>query len=101
MYLKLAVDIIAALFAVFGIYSAVRLMAQKLFGSDKIFLCVEIKSAKEAENADILVREALSAFLMTSSCRVAMLVPTELVGNEDILRAIDVYGVECYTVDEK
>ena len=99
MYLRLALEITAALFAVFGLYSAVRLMAQKLFGSDKIFLCVEIKSREDAENADILVREALSAFLVTSSCRVAILVPQALADNEDIRRVVDIYGVERYVVD--
>ena len=37
MYLKIAVEMIAALLAVFGLYSAVRLLMQKLFGAKKYF----------------------------------------------------------------
>ena len=96
MYLRLVLEVTAALFAVFGIYSAVRLAVQKLLGSDKIFLCVEIKNQEDAENADILVREALSAFLVTSSCRVAIIVSPELAANAEVERVIEIYGVECY-----
>ena len=101
MYLRLAVDIIAALFAVFGLYSAVRLLAQKIFGSDRLFLCVEIKDKEDAENADILVREALSAFLLTSSCRVVMLVRAELADDVEVERVRQIYGVECYVVEDE
>ncbi|MBO5416348.1 MAG: hypothetical protein J6A83_06940 [Clostridia bacterium] len=101
MYLRATVEIIAALFAVFGLYSAVRLITQKLFGSEKIFLVVEIKERADAENAYMLIREAMSAFLVTSSCRVAVIVSPELSENETLLRAVELWGVEYYIAEKE
>ncbi|MBQ7384112.1 MAG: hypothetical protein IJV72_04900 [Clostridia bacterium] len=100
MYLKIAVEMIAALLAVFGLYSAVRLLMQKLFGSEKIFLTVEIKSREDAKNADMLIREAMSAFLVTSSCRVAALISSELAADAELIETLGLWGVECYIAEE-
>ncbi|MBQ8141458.1 MAG: hypothetical protein IJ038_07180 [Clostridia bacterium] len=98
MYIKIAIEVIAALFAVFGFYSAVRLLAQKIFADDNIFLAVEIKDETAAENAEVLIREALGYFLAAGSPRVAVLVSEELCDDRlmDIVRK---YGAECYLID--
>ncbi len=99
--MRLAIEIIAALFAVFGVYCATRLAAQKIFGTENIILAVTLKDKNDAIDAEMLIREALGSFLVTSSCRVAVLLTEELATDTDLMSAIRKYGAEYYIVDMK
>lgn len=98
MYLRIVLEIIAAMFAVFGFYSAVRLFANKFFGDDNIIISVHIKNREDAENAETLIREALGSFLLTSSCRVAVLADRCLEQDEALMGVFRKYGVEYYFI---
>lgn len=98
MYFKVAVEIILAAFSVFGLYTAVRILAQKIFGDKNIILAVVFKSEKDIENAEMIIREAIGNFLATSSCRVAALVSEEFSNDEELLCVIRKYGLEYFVI---
>lgn len=98
MYFKVAIEVILAAFSVFGLYTAVRILAQKVFGDKNIILAVVFESKKEAENAEMLIREAIGNFLATSSCRVAALVSEEFSNDEELMRIIRKYGLEYFII---
>ncbi len=98
MYFKVAIEVILAAFAVFGLYTAARILAQKIFGDKNIILAVVFKSKKDVENAEMLIREALGNFLATSSCRVAALVGEEFSNDEELISIISKYGVEYFII---
>ena len=98
MYFKVAVEIILAAFSVFGLYTAVRILAQKIFGDKNIILAVVFKSEKDIENAEMIIREAIGNFLATSSCRVAALVSEEFSNDEGLLCVIRKYGLEYFVI---
>lgn len=100
MYFRIAAEVVLALFAVFGLYSAARLTVQKLFGDKRIFLAVEILTESDARLAEGLIREALGTYYITASSRIAVIVRKELLDGEELVRIIDKYGVECYIIDD-
>ena len=98
MYFKLAIEILLAAFAVFGIYTAARILVSKIFGDKNIILAVVFKTQKEIDDAEILIREALGNFLATSSCRVAALVSEEFSNDRELMRVIGKYGLEYFII---
>ena len=48
----------------------------------------------------MLIREAMSAFLVTSSCRVAALISSELAADAELIETLGLWGVECYIAEE-
>ena len=99
MYIvRVALEVVLALFAVFGLYSAVVLLAQKLFGDKRIVLTVVFKEKKDTRDAETLIREAMGNFLLTSSCRVAALVAEEFSTDEELIGVFRKYGVEYYII---
>ena len=99
MYFRIAAEVVLALFAVFGLYSAVRLLAQKLFGDKRIFLAVEILTEDDARIAEGLIREALGTYYITASSRLAVIVSEKLSNDEELMDIIELYGAECYIID--
>ena len=100
MYFRIAAEVVLALFAVFGLYSAVRLLVQKLFGDKRIFLAVEILTKEDARLAEGLIREALGTYFITASDRLAVIVSKELSEDAELIGIIDLYGAECYIIDD-
>ena len=68
-YLKTALEIIVAFFAVIGLYFSVRILLQKFFGTRKLVLTLEILTEADARDSEMLIREALSGFWLISSGR--------------------------------
>ena len=99
MYFKIAAEVVLALFSVFGLYSAVRLLVQKLFGDKRIFLVVEILTKEDARIAEGLIREALGTYYITASSRLGVVITEELSNSEELAKIIDRYGAECYIID--
>ena len=99
MYVFRAVlELILAIFAVFGLYSAVRLLMQKLFGDKRIMYAIAFMNKKDTEEAEMLIREAMENFLLTSSCRVAALVAEEFSSDSELISIFRKYGVEYYFI---
>ena len=100
MYVRVAIEVIVALFAVFGFYSAVKLLAQRIVSAENIILAVEIKTDEDVLNAEMLIREALGSFLLTSSSSIAVLVYERLCSAE-LISVVEKYGVQMYIVDSE
>jgi hypothetical protein len=94
----IAAEVILAIFAVFGVYSAARLIMQKFFSDKRIFLAIEIKTKDDVLIAEGLIKEALGIYYLTASERIAVLVAKELSEEETVLAAIERYGVEYYII---
>lgn len=100
MYLKTALEIIVAMLAVFGFYSIVRLIVQKIFVQRNFLLAIEILDPDDVSNAEMYLREVFSHYMTIGAERVALIVPENLMDDDEILRVIDAYGVECYVINE-
>ena len=96
--LRAALELILAIFAVFGLYSAVRLLMQKLFGDDRIICTIALRNKRDTEEAEMLIREAMGNFLLTSSCRVAVIVAEEFSSDQELISIFRKYGVEYYFI---
>ena len=53
---------------------------------------------KDTEEAEMLIREAMGNFLLTSSCRVAALVAEEFSSDSELISIFRKYGVEYYVI---
>ena len=99
MYFRIAVEVVLAIFSVFGVYSAARLVVQKFFSDKRIFLAIEI-GTDDVLHAEGLIKEALGIYYLTSSSRIVLLLPRELYDNESIMETAKEYGVEYYIVEK-
>lgn len=91
-------EILAALFAVIGLYGSFRWGLQKLFGSRKIFLAVEILTQRDAESAEFLIRDALFQYLNSALKKVVIFTTPELIDNPKLLQVAEQYGISCVVV---
>ncbi len=98
MYFMIAAEVILAMFAVFGVYSAARLIMQKFFSDKRIFLAIEIKTKDDARCAEGLIKEALGIYYLSSSERIGVILARELSENAELIEAIERYGVEYYII---
>ena len=98
MYFRIAAEVILAIFAVFGLYSAVRIFAQKFFSDKRIFLAIEIKTEDDVLLAEGLIKEALGIYYLLPSARIAVLASKELEKNTELVELFLQYGVEYYFV---
>ena len=96
--LRIVFEIIVSLFAIFGLYSAGRLISQKFFGDKRIVLTVIFRGEESIEDAEMLIRCAMEGFLLTSSSRICALVPVELLSNEELISIFRRYGVQYYGI---
>ena len=97
MYFRIAAEIILAIFSVFGVYSAARLIMQKLFSDKRIILAIDIKT-DDVLFAEGLIKEALGIYYLTSSERIVLLLPEELANSESLMGTVKEYGVEYYII---
>ena len=95
-------------FAVFGLWCVLRMVAEILFSPDQIAVAVQIQTEEDAEMLDMLLHEARSAFLRKGKARLVVLLASELMDGtlgegEDLYpeyqELIDLYGAECYLID--
>ena len=96
-----------ALFAVFGFYCAVRVMADLLFPNKRISVAVEVWTREDAEALDMMLREA-AACSMQRGARLVVLLSVELMDGtvgvgEELLdyyaELLDRFGAECYLIE--
>ena len=101
MYFKLAIEILVAFFAVIGFYDIVRWIAQRLFGSKNSIIAVKILTQRDAESAEVLIRDALFGYLSLPSGTVIVLTTPELVSTPELCRALSFYGVSCFVIEDE
>ena len=96
----IAFDILVAVFAVLGIYGTVKWLTGRIFGFENTVLAVEILTQRDAESADVLIRDALFGVLSLSSKRVVVLVARSLSEDPHLVEARKKYGVSCYVIED-
>ena len=101
MYLRLVLDILVAFFAVLGFYGMIRWIAQRLFGSRHLMIAMKILTQRDAESAELLIRDALSQYFTLPSASLVVLTTPELVDHPKLAEACQVYGVLRYVIREK
>ncbi len=101
LYFRTAMEILVAIFAVIGLYVTVCFCCGKLFGSKNLFVVIEILTQREAESAEVLIRDALSHYMSLPSVRWAVLTTAELADYPALTRAIERYGLTCYILEQK
>jgi hypothetical protein len=99
MYFRIAAEVVLAMFSVFGVYSAARLVMQKFFSDKRLFLAIEI-GTEDVLSAEGLIKEALGIYYLTSSSRIALLLPRELLDDKSLMDTVKSYGVEYYIVEK-
>lgn len=108
MFLEILLRVGVALFAAFGLISALQMLTRLLFGSDRLAGAVEVKTYEDAENLDQLLHEARITFGGCGTSRLMVLISTSLmdgtlgVGEEcsdECLEILDCYGADCYLID--
>ena len=97
-YLKTALEIIVAFFAVIGLYFSVRILLQKFFCTRKLVLTLEILTEADARDSEMLIREALSGFWLISSGRLLVVTTPALQDHPVLSEMIVRYGLEYYTL---
>lgn len=99
--LQVAVEVLIAMLAVVGLYSLWRLFADRIFGTDRLMLTVEILTEKDAKRAESLVREAMMHVLWLRSGRLSVLTTAELAEHPSVQAVIKAYGVSCRILREE
>lgn len=97
-YVILGMEILVAAFAVLGFYGTVRWLAQRLFGSKHLAVTIEVLTQRDAESAEVLIRDALSQYFLYPSGRLLLLTTKELAAHPTVRRVREQYGLSCYIV---
>ena len=99
-YLRTALEVMMALFAVIGVYCMARLLAQRLFGSRRLVLAVEIVTEQALGEAEEAIRDALAQFLLVPSGRICVLTTATLAENMQLRALVAKYGVSLCLLEE-
>ena len=108
MFFEALWRVAVALFAAFGLYCALRMLAESLFASDRIAVAIEIETRGDARDLDMLLHEARVLFGRRRGMRIVVLLSAELMDGtlgegttlspacEELLER---YGAECYLMN--
>ena len=108
MFFRMLIEVGVAMFAAYGIYCALKALAELLFPTRQIAVAVEVRTPDDAEKLDLLLHEARMAFWRRGGTRTVVLLSADLmdgrVGRGDELFAqydelLERYGAECYLID--
>ncbi len=93
-------DLVLAIFATIGFFGSMRWLIERIFGTDKIILAIEILTQRDADSAEILIRDALFQYLRTTSNKVVIFTTRELMIHPELRRAAKEYGISCIISEE-
>lgn len=108
MFFGLFWNILLLSLSVFGAYCAIKTFSEALFSSDRITVALEVRERQDAEDMDMLLREAQSLSIGRGRARVVVLLSSDLMDGtvgegeelyDDYMELIDRYGAECYLID--
>ena len=97
-YVIVFLELLVAVFAIIGLYRVICWIAQKLFGSKHILVAIEILTQRDAESAEVLIRDALFRCLSLPSGRIVVLTVEALREHPVLKRMVRTYGVDCYVI---
>lgn len=101
MYFEVIFKVILALFAVFGVYSLICIIAQSVFGGDNICVALEIRRMDDFFDLDLYLEDATSLCFLKNTGRVIILLDKELSENEEVVGAIKDKNLDFIIVDGK
>lgn len=108
MFFRMMIEVAVAMFAAYGIYCALKVMAELLFPSDRIAVAIEIRTQADAEDLDMLLYDARATVWRRGRARTVVLLSTALmdgsVGSGDEIfepyaSLLTRYGADCYLID--
>ncbi len=108
MIWRMFLEIGIALFAVYGVACAARVITEWIFPQKELAVAVRIRTVADAWNMDFLLHEAGMSFYRRGKNQMIVLISDSLmsgiVGEDGILfdvyeELIDQYGAECYLVE--
>ena len=101
MLLGLVLEVLVVLFAMLGFLGMLRWLIERLFASKNVCIAIEILTQRDADTAEVLIRDALCRALSFPSSRVVLLVDPSLWENEALKRFGKTYGVDRYLIRKK
>ncbi len=103
MVWNLLLGVAVAVFSVFGVACAVQMIVEACFPIRQIVTVVEIRTPKDLELLETLLREARLGFFQKRSARVGVHLSESLCENgeisEDVLKILRKHRADCYLVE--
>ena len=99
--LRTVLEIVLAAFAVIGLYGTVCAILRRTACDSRISFAVKILTQRDAESAEVLIRDALFHYPLGCSGRPFVLVTAELRDHSDLCDALRVYGLDCYVIEPR
>ena len=94
-------EIVLALFAVFGVYAAVRLLATRLFAPAAFAVAIEVREEIDPREARSLYLLAKEQFFLFGTGRVVVLLENDLENFDEISEIFTALGGECYLMERE
>ena len=98
MYIELIAEILLALLAVFGLYSAIRLFLTSRLLPLRAGFLIEIREGTTAQDIPLLLDRVRDALFLCGTGRIVALVDLALTENAALLEALREEGVAFYFV---
>ena len=98
MYWGLIMDILVAFFAILGFYGMIRWVAQRWFGSRNFIVAIQILTQRDAESAELLIRDALSQYFTLPAAPLVVWTTAELMEHPTLAEACHTYGISRYLI---
>ena len=99
MYLTVMAEVFVAGLAVMGLYYGMMLLWDGVLRSRNVAVCVEILTEEDAQNLDLLLREADRSRLFCRKKRMLVLLSPAFRADEDIWALVEELGAEGYVIE--
>lgn len=100
MYVEIVLKIFTAVFTVFGLYSFAHAIEETCFRSDKIHMTVDVDSREVADQIEMYLDEAKSAYFVRGDSRISVLIMEEL-ATKELTELLDRRHIRYHIVAEK
>ena len=93
---RAVLESLIAFFALLGFLGIVPWLAERLFGAKNVCIAIEILTQRDADAAEVLIRDALFRCLSFPSAKIVLLVDASLWDDARVRQAARTYGVCLY-----
>lgn len=100
MIIQIFVELVICFLALLGMYSAVHWIVRRFFGSRRTVLAIEILTQRDADSAEMLIRDALFSAIGLPSGRLMVVTTQRLLEEESFRKTLSRYGVSYYCILE-
>ena len=108
MFFRLMIEVAVAMLAAYGLYYALKAVAEWLFPTEQLMVAVEIRTLQDAQDLECLLYDARMLMHRRGGMRIAVLISEQLldgtVGIGDTLlepyaALLEQYDADCYLID--